>query len=118
VLPDGSRPASDAVDGVDPEQLARSLGLRPPFRAEAVRRSASTWAVGARAITVAELPGVSADELEIVWDGTERAVRIDGEPSLSSIPELERLAARRFDSWVARARRLDERLWEVEVEPL
>ena len=83
-----------------------------------MRRSGSTWAVGARAIAVAELRDASADELEVVWDGTERTVRLDGEPSLSSVPELERLAAGRFDTWVARARRLDGDLYEVEVEPL
>jgi hypothetical protein len=118
VLPDGSYLLEDGDGELDPDGLGSALGLRPPFRAEGVRRSGSTWAVGGRSIAVAELPGVSADEIEIAWDGVERTVRIDDGPSFSSVPELERIASERFDTWVARARRLRGRLWEIDVEPL
>jgi hypothetical protein len=119
VLADGSCVIEAGEGTIDPAELVASAAIRPPFRAEAVRRSGSTWAVGTRAIVVAELaPSRSGGEVEVVWDGAERTVRIDGEPSFSSVPELERLASARFDSWVARARRICDDVWEVEIEPL
>ena len=108
------------TDG-DPDvaPLADSLELAPPYRAEAVRRDGSTWAVGVRAILVVELPAsVLGDELELVWDGYERSARVGGSPSLASVSELEALAAARFDTWVVRARRLRDVSWEVAVGPL
>lgn len=59
-VPDGSLvPLADAVEAT----------LVPPYRAEAVRRGESVWAVAARTIEVRELPGTIADELELVEDG-------------------------------------------------
>jgi hypothetical protein len=99
--------------------LAGSLELAPPYRAEAVRRTGSTWAVGAREILVAELPeSMLGDEIELVWDGVERSMRVDGAPRLATVFELERFAAARFDTWVVQARRLRGALWEVEIGPL
>ena len=103
----------------DVSVLARSLDLEMPYRVEAVRRTGSTWAVGARATLVVALPpSFLGDELELVWDGAERAARVDGSPSFVSVSELESLAASRFDTWVVRAHRLRELQWEVEVAPL
>jgi hypothetical protein len=103
----------------DPAPLARALELDPPYRAEAVRRSGTTWAAAARTILLAELPeSVAGDEIELVFDGVERSVTVDGLPTLASVPELEALAAARFDSWVVRALRLRDRLWEVEIGSL
>src|SRR5205809_1879579 len=58
-LPDGSLLLDDDVDADAVGPLADALEeiIRPPYRAQAVRRTGSTWAVGARAIEVAELPG-------------------------------------------------------------
>jgi hypothetical protein len=95
------------------------VALAAPYRAEAVRRGGDTWAVGASRIEVVRLPpSTSGDAIEIAWDGAERSVRADGRTVLGGVPELERLAARRFGSWVVRARRLRETLWEVDVEAL
>ena len=105
--------------GADVSLLAESLDLAPPYRAEAVRRTGSTWAVGAREILVVELPeSISGDEIELVWDGVERSMRVGGAPRLTSVFQLETLAAARFDTWVVRARRLRGVSWEVEVGPL
>ena len=98
--------------------LAGGLELLPPYRAHAVHRGGSTWAVGARSIDVLELPSASGGEIEIVWDGSERATRIDGEPTLGSVPGLESFAASRYDTWVVRALRLRDTLWEIELAPL
>jgi hypothetical protein len=99
--------------------LARGIELDRPFRARAVRRGESTWVVAARRIETTELaldPG--GTEVEVAFDGTERSVRVDGEPTLASIPELEALGARRAGAYVVRARRLEGRTWEVEVAAL
>lgn len=118
MLADGSCLA-ESGDGPDVAVLARAVELAPPYRAEAVRREGSTWAVGARAILVVELPeSIVADEVELVWDGLERSMRVGGAPTLASIPELETLAMSRFDTWVVRAQRLRGTSWEVEIGPL
>jgi len=118
-LADGTYVVERGHASFDPVLIARALELEPPYRAEAVRRTGSTWAAGARTIVVTELPAsVTGGELELVFDGTERSVVVDGSPTLASVPELEELAASRFDSWVVRAVRLRDRLWEVEVGSL
>jgi hypothetical protein len=86
--------------------------LAPPYRAEAVRRDGTLWAVAARKIEVVRLPGVRGDEVELATHGDERTLVIDGEQTFGSIPELER------PNQVARARRIDGELWELEVDPL
>jgi hypothetical protein len=100
-------------------RLARSIAVTPPFRAHAVRRGPDTWAIGVRRIETIELstdPG--GDAVELVWDGAERSVRIDGEPTLAGLPELERLGASRHAAYVVTAARLTASTWEVSVVPL
>ena len=102
-------PLADALEGQ----------IDPPYRAIAVRRDARFWGVAARRIEVAELPGVSGDELELSVNEGERALRMDGMPSFSSLPALERLAEQRgLVAYVLRAQRLDGDLWEVQAAPL
>ena len=79
-IPDGAfGPLADAIE----------LTLPPPYRAQAVRRGQSTWAVAAKRLDVRELPGHDGDELELV-EGNQ----------------------------VLLGRRLDGDLWEVEVSRL
>src|SRR6188474_2518174 len=117
VLADGSlvREAGDA----DPAAFRETISVPPPFRAHAVRRDGTTWAVAARRIETAELDEAPAgDEIEIAWDGAERSVRIDGEPTLRGVPALERLAAARHSTYVVTAVRLAGGVWEIAVSPL
>ena len=103
----------------DPEGLRRAVSLTPPFRAHAVRRAAGLWVVGARRIetvTLADDPG--GDAVELAWDGGERTVRIDGEPTLAGVAELERLGASRHRTYVVTATRLLGSVWDVAVAPL
>jgi hypothetical protein len=97
-----------------PEALAAALEreLRPPYRAEAVRRGDGLWAVAGRRIEVVELPGVSGEELEVTTHGAERTLLVDGERGFGGMPQLER------PGHVVRARRLDGELWEVDAAPL
>lgn len=104
-------------DTLDPLARAVEETLQPPYRAEAVRRDADVWAVAARRIQVAQVdaPG---DELELIVSGGERTLTVDGERSFGSVPELERLGERQGSEYVVRARRLEEKLWEVEASAL
>lgn len=99
--------------------LAEALAsyLDPPYRAEAVRRGGDAWSVAARRTEVAELDAPGR-ELELVVTPGERVLTVDGERSFGSIPALEQLGAEQGPSYVVRARRLRDRIWEVEASPL
>jgi hypothetical protein len=104
------------------EAAARALEgeLDTPYRALAVRREGDAWAVGAVAIEVAELPAdTEGDELLLtVTEEGERALEVDGRPTLEGIEPIERAAGGRYDAFVLHATRLDERLWEIGIDPL
>ena len=111
------------VDEDEPEDTLAPLAdaveqtIRPPYRAEAVRQGEAVWAVAARSVEVAELDA-EGDELELIVNDGARSLTVDGVRAFGSIPELERLGQQEGDSYVVRATRLDERLWEVAVSPL
>jgi len=105
----------------DFEPLADALEsqIEAPYRAIVVRRDKRFWGVAARRIEVAELPGVSGDELELSVNEGELALRVDGMPSFSSVPALERLAEQRgLVAYILRAQRLDGDLWDVSLTAL
>ena len=108
------------VDGAgDAAALARSLDRQGPYRAHAVRRDERVWAVAVRGIETAVLERDPGGEfVELAWDGAERSVRIDDEPTLAGVPELERLAAERHAAYVVTAARLVDDVWEIRVTPL
>jgi hypothetical protein len=117
VLADGT--VVEEGGDADPASFRAAVALAPPFRAHAVRRDGTTWAVAARRIETAELDEAPAgNEIEIAWDGAERSVRIDGEPTLRGVPALERLAAARHSTYVVTAARLAGEVWEIAVSPL
>ena len=117
VLADGQVVAEEG-DG-DPAHLAPRIALEPPYRAHAVRRDGALWAIAARRIETIELGDDPGGEfVELVWDGAERSLRIDGEPMLSGVPELERLGAARHGTYVVTASRLVGRVWDVSVTAL
>jgi hypothetical protein len=117
VLGDGAVVAEEGDADLSP--LAATVALERPFRAHALRRNGSLWVVAARRIdTVALSDDPGGDEVELAWDGTERTVRIDGEPTLVGVPELERLGAARHGAYVVTAARLVGSTWEVSVAPL
>jgi len=86
-----------------------------PYRATAVRRGETTWAVAAHRLRVIELPEPGGDEIELVLNGDEKTLVVDGNRSFGTMPELEQLAD---GNAVIRAARLDGTLWEVRVDPL
>ena len=86
-----------------------------PYRATAVRRGETTWAVAAHRLRVVELPEPGGDEIELVLNGEEKTLVLDGNRSFGTMPELEQLAD---GNAVIRGARLDGTLWEVRVDPL
>ena len=119
VLADGRTLVETAPDGFDPQPLASALDgqLERPYRALALRRP-ELWVVGASAIETAELSAERGDALEVVRTAEGVSIRVDGIPSGASLPELEELGAARFPTFVVRAHRLVDALFEVEIEPL
>jgi hypothetical protein len=108
-------------EGGDVDPLAEALdGVVPiPYRAEAVRRGESQWAIGLRRIQVIDLPdGPDGDELTLTMQDGGRRLVVDGSSVFGSIPELERLGGARSESYVVQGRRLADHLWEVRVVPL
>ena len=98
--------------GGDLAPLVEALDLEPPYRAEAVRRTDSVWALAARRIEVVELPEIQGQQIELASHGDERTLLIDGVRVFGSIPALER------PDHVVRAYRIAGDAWEVETAPL
>jgi hypothetical protein len=123
VLPDGTLVVDDSLDlepgSLDPLAGALETEIHPPYRARSVWRGGSRWSVAARRIHVAELPDdVPGDEVVLSVADGQRSLTVDGVPSFGSMRSLERLGAERGRSYVVRAERLAERMWEIEVTPL
>jgi hypothetical protein len=106
----------------DPEALAAGLAgsLARPFRASAVRHE-DVWAVGGSTIEVVQLdPNPEGDDLELSWDGETLALAADGIlDDVERAEALERIASeRQRGPYAARARRLEDNLFELSVLPL
>lgn len=119
-LPDGALVVEeDEPDGaLAPLADAVEAALSAPYRAEAVRRDGSTWAVAASRIRVVEAPDLSGDEAEYVVTREGWSLHVDGRTTLRRSPALERVAAGEGPEAVVRATRLDGDLWEVAASPL
>lgn len=105
--PDTVAPLADAIEQT----------IEPPYRAEAVRRQDEVWAVAARRVEVASFEA-DGELLELVATDAGRTLTVDGERAFGSVPELERVGRSQGESYVVRARRLDDDLWEIEADPL
>jgi hypothetical protein len=121
VLPDGSILVEEEVGEESLAPLAEAIEqmLAAPYRARAVRRGETVWAVAANGIEVVELPpDVRGNEVDVAVQGDEKTLVVDGARAFGSVPELEQLGASRFESYVVHAERLDGNLWEVRVGAL
>jgi hypothetical protein len=107
-------------EGENVEALADGLdSVPPPYRAEAVRRGESQWAVGIHRIEVVSLPDApEGQELTLTVRDGGRTLLVDGAPVFGSLPELEQLGEARGESYVVQGNRLADDLWEVRVVPL
>jgi hypothetical protein len=112
-LEDGSLVVEEG-DG-DLTALAEAIEheVKAPYRATAIRRGETQWAVAAHGLRVVQLPEPGGDEIELVVRGEERTLVVDGNRSFGTLPELEALAD---GDAVIRADRLEGSLWEVRVD--
>jgi hypothetical protein len=113
-------PVHGSEDAMEPAARALEGEIETPYRAVAVRRNGDTWAVGAVGIEVVELPAdTEGNELMLtVTQEGERALEVDGKFTVARIDALEQAVGGRYDAYVLRAERLDERLWEIGIDPL
>jgi hypothetical protein len=119
VLPDGSLVVDEDVPDGTLAPLADALSLPAPYHAFGLRQDADVWTVAAKRVQVVEVPEhVEGDEIQLVVTDETRTLVVDDMPSSASIPSLEASAAEQFGSFVLRASRLDDLLWEVTVIPL
>jgi hypothetical protein len=108
LIEEGEGSLTALADAIE-QEIAR------PYRATAVRRGETRWAVAAHSLRVVQLPEPGGDEIELVLNGEEKTLVVDGSRSFGTMPELEQLAD---GNAVIRAARLDGMLWEVRVDPL
>ena len=119
-LEDGSIVTEEAVaeGAVDPLAEAIESQLSAPYRAEGVR-DGERWAVTANAIEVATFAeDVPGDSVELVKRGGSLQLTVDDEPSPAALTALEAYGDARASDYVARAERIDDDLWEVQISPL
>jgi hypothetical protein len=118
-LPNGDLVVDEDIpaDTLSPLAEALEQAVDPPYRAEAVRRGEDMWAVAARRVRIAEFDA-DGDELELTVHDRERTLKVDGERTFGSVPELELLGSSESAAYVVRAVRLESRIWEVEVTAL
>jgi hypothetical protein len=114
-LEDGSLLVEEGEGDLTPFADAIEQEVARPYRATAIHRGGSRWAVAAHGLRVLELPEPGGDEIELVLNGDEKTLVVDGNRSFGTIPELEALGG---GDAVIRASRLDGELWEVRVDPL
>jgi hypothetical protein len=114
-LADGSLLVEEGDGDLTPLADAIEQEVKRPYRATAVRRGETQWAVAGRALRVVQLPEPGGDEVELAVRGDERTLVVDGSRVFGTLPELEALAE---GDAVIRASRLDGDLWEVRLDPL
>jgi hypothetical protein len=108
LLEEGDGDMTALADAIEQE-------VKRPYRAIAIRRGKTQWAVAAHGLRVIELPEPGGDEVELAVRGDERTLLTDGNRVFGTLPVLEQLAD---GDAVVRASRLDGDLWEVRVDPL
>lgn len=120
VLGDGAVLAEGGEDGEKLQPLIETLQTRlaPPYRAEAVRRGETRWAVAGARIATVEAPGLRGDIAELVASREGTTLHVDGRPSFGSAPALERVGEAVGVEYVVRAKRLQGDVWEVDASPL
>jgi len=110
-LPDGSLLVEEGPDSpLDALAGAVEQEVRPPYRARAIRRGETLWAVEARRIEVLSIPDAPAGE---AIDLAHTAEQIFG-----SLPVLEQRGEREGSEYTVHAERLDGDLWEVRAAAL
>ena len=107
-VPDGSLgPIADALE----EMVA------PPYRGAAARNEGNVWTAVAESVSIAELPDVRGDTVDLSLVGSGRELTVDGASPTTPVLALDQLAESKGDVAV-HAERLDGDLFAVDVFPL
>jgi hypothetical protein len=120
-LADGTLVVDEDVPEGSLSLLADALEgqISPPYHGYAFWQQDDVWAVAAKRVQIVEVPeDVPGDEIELTVNNGTLSTVLDGEESRVEIPSLETFASQQFGSFVLRASRLDDLLWEVTVIPL
>jgi hypothetical protein len=119
-LPDGSLLVESGPDrSLEPLAAAVEAELQAPYRARAVRRGETLWAVQARRLELLRLrEAPDAETLDVTRTAGATELRVDGEPAFGSVPELEERGAREGREFAVHAERLEADLWEVRAAAL
>jgi hypothetical protein len=119
-LPDGTLLVEEGADSpLEPLAAAVEEKLRPPYRARAVRRGETLWAVEGRQIEVlalADAPGGETIDVTRTSEGT--TVAVEGQRIFGSLPALEQRGEQEGHDYTVHAERLDGDLWEIKAAPL
>jgi hypothetical protein len=119
-LADSSLLVEEGTDSpLDALASAVEQELRPPYRARAVRRGETLWAIEAKRIEVLSIPDApdgDAIDLTHTEDGT--TLTVDGERIFGSLPVLEQRGQREGREYTVHAERLDDDVWEVRASAL
>jgi hypothetical protein len=108
-------------DGDLPEDVTGAFDgrLEPPYRVVGVRRGEGLWALGARRIETAAVPGLEGDEIALAVGEEGTTLLVDGVQSFGSIPALEHLARDRgLEYFALEAERVDGDVWELRITAL
>jgi hypothetical protein len=120
-LADGTLFTDDDLpdDALTPLADALERRLEAPYHALARRQEGDVWGVAAMRVNVVEVPeDIPGDTVALAVNDGQRTVLVDEVESKLDVPSLEAFAAQQFGSFVLRATRLDDTLWEVTVLPL
>jgi hypothetical protein len=119
-LADGTLLVEEGADSpLDALAAAVEQELRPPYRARAVRRGETLWAVEAKRIEVLSIPDAPAgDAIDVTHTAEGTEVAVDGERIFGSIPVLEQRGQREGRDYTVHAERLDNDVWEVRAAAL
>ena len=120
VLEDGSVILDDELPEPAIEPLAEVLDdlVKAPYRVEAVRRHDDVWAAPRGGSRCWRYRGRRRRGADVDHAGGDEDAHRRRPAEFGTVPELERLASERYDSYVAEAKRLDGDLFEVRVSPL
>jgi hypothetical protein len=119
VVEDGDIYMDSHLPDGDVTPLAEVIELQPqlPDRAAGVRQEGDLWAVSAREIELARFRAVG-DQIELTARGGEHELVVDGRKSFGGVPELEQLGKSVSEDFFARAERVEDDLWEIEINPI
>jgi hypothetical protein len=119
-LADGSLLIEEGTDSpLDALAAAVEQELRPPYRARAVRRGETLWAIEAKRIEVLAIPEApEGDAIDLTHTAEGTTLAVDELRIFGTIPVLEQRGRREGSEYTVHAERLDGDVWEVRAAAL